>query len=64
MGEMTPRFPQLLRGLGLWAPALATKMPVKLVKPLLCVGFQGKETCWETCLPKGTKECSASSASG
>lgn len=45
MDETTPHFPQLLRGLGLCAPALATKMPVKLVRLLVSVGFQGQETC-------------------
>lgn len=43
MDGMTSHIPQLLRGLGLCVPALAKKTPVKLVKVLISVGFQGQE---------------------
>lgn len=51
MDEMTPPFPQLLRGLGPRVPALAKKMPVKLARLLVGVGFQGKENLCGPCLP-------------
>lgn len=43
MDGTTSHIPQLLGGLGLCVPALAKKTPVKLVRVLISVGFQGQE---------------------